>query len=67
MVAIEVDIEIYCNTCGSGLCFETIGVLGKTRSEPQFRVNVCPTCMDKKYTEIRDLKWRIAELEEELL
>lgn len=66
MVAIIVDIEIYCETCGAGLCLETYGTEGKTRHEPQFRVNVCPTCIEKKDREIESLKFEIEGLKSEI-
>ena len=62
MVEIVVDIEIYCDTCGAGLCLEARGTAGKTRGEPQYRVNACPTCIARKDDEIADLQEQIEDL-----
>ena len=67
---VDVDVEVYCNTCGCGLCGET-SVDG--HKYPQLKVNVCPDCMKEKdreiddlNSEIKDLKQQIFDLEREL-
>jgi hypothetical protein len=59
-VKIELEFEVYCNTCGAGLCGETT-VKGHTY--PQVKVNVCPDCMKDKDEEIKGLQEEIKQLE----
>jgi len=58
----EIEIEVYCATCGCGLCNETESTTGFNREVRQFRVNACPDCIDKKDREIEELKNEIEEL-----
>lgn len=51
---IEIEIEVYCNTCGNGLCLDTTYTTGRTRGVRQFRVEVCKKCMKYKDEEIDD-------------
>lgn len=62
----SVDFEVYCNTCGAGLCQESDTTLSYRRSQPQLRVNACPSCMAAKDQEIEELKAEIADLKEML-
>jgi hypothetical protein len=63
---IDVDFEVYCNTCGYGLCFDSITGETRNRKEQFVKVNVCPVCMKEKEDEIADLKRTIEELENKL-
>lgn len=58
-IKIEVDFEVYCNTCGCGLCNETTV---KGHQSPQLKVNACPDCMKEKQEEIDDLNDDIRKL-----
>ena len=60
-VKFAIDVEVYCNTCGCGLCNETT-VTG--HSYPQLRVNVCPDCMSEKEEEIAELRNEIDSLKQ---
>lgn len=60
---IDVDFEVFCGTCGEGLCSESDT---RNRNFLQVTVNACPTCMDEKEEEIKELKAQIESLEEEL-
>lgn len=70
---IDIDFEVYCNTCGAGLCNESDTRKSRNRGYLQVAVNVCPTCMKEKEEEIKklqsekdDLENKIYELELEL-
>lgn len=55
---IDVDFEVYCATCGVGLCNNATE--GENRHSKFVKVDACPNCMKKLQDEIDDLK---AELE----
>lgn len=42
----EIDIEVYCDTCGAGLCNESHFAVTRTRQQPSLRVNVCESCIE---------------------
>ena len=63
---VEIEIEVYCATCGNGLCLNTESTVGRNRGVRQFRVKVCDDCIYEKEKEINELKDRINELEEEI-
>lgn len=48
------DIEIYCDTCGSGICNLATATETRTRKQPCFRVEACTTCMEKEYDRGKD-------------
>ncbi len=64
---ITYDFEVYCNTCGAGLCNQSDTTYGYTRNAPQVRVDVCDSCMQEKEKEIEELKEKIIELENQLV
>lgn len=63
---ITFDFEVYCDTCGHGLCGESREVTTLKRGMPSIRVNVCPECIKSKDSEIDDLKRKVEQLESEL-
>lgn len=63
---IDFSFEVYCDTCGHGLCGESREVTTLKRGVPSLRVNVCPECMKSKEDEIDSLKREISALEEKL-
>jgi len=63
---VDVDFEVYCGTCGYGLCGESDTRHSYRRGYAQVTVNACPNCMKKKDDEITDLNDRIKELEKQL-
>lgn len=62
-IDVDVDIEVYCNSCGDGMCNETDVVKTHNRQANAFRVNACPKCLkraeeegfDKGYEEGKDV------------
>lgn len=69
-VYVSFDLEVYCNTCGAGLCGESEFNHTYRRGYPSIRVNACPECLENiKHgydSEIEDLKYEIERLEKEL-
>jgi peptidoglycan hydrolase CwlO-like protein len=70
---IDIDFEVYCNTCGAGLCGESDTRKSRNRGCLQVSVNVCPDCMKEKDEEIKnlqsekdDLENQVSKLEQEL-
>ncbi len=63
MPSFSLEFEVYCQTCGYGLCFDTEVVETKNRKEPSIRINVCPICMKEKEDEIIELKKIIEDYE----
>lgn len=63
---VDIDFEVYCGTCGTGLCGESDTRMSRNRNYVQVTVNACPNCMSKKDEEIENLEYRIEELEKEL-
>lgn len=61
---VDVDFEVFCGTCGEGLCFESNTRFSRNRNFAQVEVNACPSCIERKEEEIEDLKYRIKELED---
>lgn len=43
---VSFDFEVYCATCGEGLCRETEVSSTRYRAEPCIRVNACQTCIN---------------------
>jgi hypothetical protein len=63
---IDFNFEVYCDTCGSGLCGESREVTTLKRGVLSLRVKACPECMKSKDSEIDDLKREIERLKEKL-
>jgi hypothetical protein len=63
---IDVDFEVFCGTCGEGLCYESNTRRSRNRGYAQVEVNVCPSCIKEKNNEIEDLKLEISRLEEQI-
>lgn len=59
----EIEFEVYCDTCGTGLCSDSTTTIGRTIGIRQVRVIACYNCMAKKDSEINDLKSEIESLE----
>ena len=77
-VDVEINFEVYCGTCGDGLCNNTSTRLSRNRQQLQIVVDVCENCIsdlrnekDKDIevleSELEELKEKIAELNEQLL
>jgi len=63
---IDVDFEVFCGTCGAGLCSESNTRRSRGRGYLQVTVNVCPNCMKEKEEEIEALKLEIIKMEDEV-
>jgi len=46
MPLIDVEIEVYCDKCGAGLCGQTTAVNTHNRHAPSFRVQPCERCLE---------------------
>ena len=46
MPLIDIDIEVYCDKCGAGLCGQTTAVNTRSRGAPSFRVAPCERCLE---------------------
>lgn len=46
MPSVEVEIEIYCDTCGTGLCNQSTGAKTRNRGASSIRVEVCKSCIE---------------------
>jgi hypothetical protein len=58
----DVNIDVYCGTCGRGLCGDT--TVDERRMS--FTVEACKDCMDRKDKEIRANEKTIERLENEI-
>ena len=63
---IDIDFEVYCNTCGAGLCGESDTRKSRNRGYLQVSVNVCPECMKEKDEEIKNLQSEKDDLENQI-
>lgn len=65
-ISTDVDFEVFCRTCGDGLCSESDTRKSRNRGFAQVEVYPCPSCMKAKEDEIERLKDEIHELERQL-
>jgi len=61
MPSFEISFEVFCGTCGAGLCNQSDSRKSRHRGEDQVTVEVCQFCIDKAEAPLRD---RIEELEQ---
>lgn len=74
MPDLTINVEIFCATCGDGLCNQSEFTLTRSRQEPSFRVEACQKCIDEakdgveveKNQEIEELRREIVALEQRL-
>lgn len=45
-VETTIEVEVYCQRCGAGLCGQTESVTTYARGRPAFRVEPCQSCLD---------------------
>lgn len=57
----DVDFEVYCGTCGEGLCSESSTRKSRSRGFAQVEVNACPECMKQKQDKIDELESELDE------
>lgn len=60
MPSFEVDFEVFCGTCGAGLCNQSDTRQSRFRRENQLTVNACEPCINSATQPLID---RISELE----
>lgn len=60
-VNFEVNFEVFCGTCGAGLCNQSDTRKSRYRQADQVTVEVCQRCIDRAGEPLRD---RIEELEQ---
>lgn len=65
MPSVEIEIEVYCNTCGAGLCNETDVAKTRNRGMDSFRVNACEGCLKSARDEGYDAGYEAARKEYE--
>lgn len=63
---VTLDFEVFCGTCGAGLCSVSDTRLSRRRGHAQVEVDACPSCMAKKDDEIDELKNELESLREQL-
>ncbi len=63
---VDIDFEVYCGTCGAGLCNESDTRKSKNRNYLQVTVNACPDYMAAKDKKIDELNEIIENLEIQL-
>jgi len=67
VVKVNLDFEVFCGTCGAGLCNESNTRYSKSRNYAQITVNACENCITVAREEIRsDLEDQIQELQDKL-
>jgi hypothetical protein len=70
MPSFDVEFEVFCGTCGAGLCSQSDGRNSRNRHQPQVTVEVCKDCVEKATQpledEILEMRSRIDELEREV-
>lgn len=54
MPYVEFEIEVYCATCGDGLCHQSTFTKTRNRGEPSIRVEACQKCMEQARERGRD-------------
>lgn len=64
---VDIDFEVFCGTCGAGLCHESDTRKSRSRNYLQVTVNACPKCLEVRDEIIKELQDEISELKERLL
>lgn len=65
MPSVEVEIEIYCDTCGDGLCNQSTGATTRNRGASSIRVEACKNCMKEAESKGYDEGYEAARKEYE--
>lgn len=70
MPSFNVEFEVFCGTCGDGLCSQSEGRNSRNRNAPQVEVEACKTCLERATkpleADVSESKSRIEELEREV-
>jgi len=65
--SISLDFEVFCGTCGAGLCNQSDTRHSRSRCAAQVTVDVCENCLEEARQEIRkDLEDQIQDLQDRL-
>jgi cell division septum initiation protein DivIVA len=66
----SLEFEVFCGTCGEGLCNQSETRESRNRRYPQVTVDACQKCIESETQpfkdEIYELKQKIEELEDQL-
>jgi hypothetical protein len=69
-VEVDLEFEVFCGTCGKGLCNQSETRESRNRRYPQVTVDACQKCIESETEpfkdEIYELKQKIEELENQL-
>lgn len=63
---VDIEFEVYCGTCGAGLCNDSDTRNSRNRSALQVTVDACPKCMAAKDEKIAELEDEVNNLRQEL-
>lgn len=63
---VDYDFEVFCGTCGTGICDHADTRLSRSRSFPQLTVEVCKHCKQEWEEKIDDLNQRNDSLQDEV-
>lgn len=63
MPSFEINFEVFCGTCGAGLCNQSDTRKSRHRGEDQVTVEVCQKCLDKETIPLQE---KIFELEDQI-
>ena len=71
MATVDVDFEVFCGTCGAGLCNVSDTRESRSRRMPQVTVEACAKCMENAKDEGRkeaksEYEQQLSELRKEL-
>lgn len=47
-VTVDVDFEVFCGTCGEGLCLQSDTRSSRSRGYPQVTVEACQCCIGRE-------------------
>jgi hypothetical protein len=61
MPSFEISFEVFCGTCGAGLCNQSDSRKSRHRGEDQVTVEVCEKCIEAATSPLQE---RIEELEQ---
>jgi len=65
-VKVDIDFEVFCKTCGAGLCGLSDTRRSRNRGYLQVEVEACPDCLKEKDKQIDELMSQNAEYEDRI-
>ncbi len=63
---IDYDFEVFCGTCGSGICDHADTRTSRSRHYPQVTIELCKHCAKEWQTKIDDLNKKNDNLQDEV-